>query len=561
MKKYYAGCASLPVARLEELDAIRTNHSAEEPLLKIRPLISANEQVFRVKYQPINTFLKEEGLDHHHYLLITTPGVYRAVIDQLVGSYTCIYVFDSKMETLQDIQALYDATVASQQKDSFLPEEVVQQNRDIRDEVFEAVVCMGGGVGMDAGKYISSEVVHAPLYAIPTVLSVNAAFCYKAAVREPDPYKDGAYNVVYKFYGLPQAICVDLEVITSEDKLQAAKDSGDENAYEAVRNQWSMLRELNIAGAGDLLSILTATYDWRINSLVARDMCAPDPVALGKSVLLEKPFSQDVCEGAMELLALLAEHADEIRGGTKEGAKFLARAYHWIAEQSWVMQHTMWESASEHGMFDHFENLAGTELTHGQVIALSVYFMSLLQEYQHDRVLKMIERLGLEISLADLAANGAMNYKIAPITLYDCLVDLKKYIDEIAYRYTVISAKPISKQWVLDALDKYYADVYDRVEQRYLKREELFEDKNDVHFAERRQLEKIIHRVTAQKKAHEAAMEAARTAEAEAKKSLAEPQNTLEYNKQLAALVDIKADEYASYLRELHNQELASVRN
>ena len=555
MKKYYAGCNDLSAERIEELEINREKHVAEEPMLKIRPLIAKDEQVFRVKYQPLNAFLKEEGMENHHYLLITTPGVYRAVIDQLVGSYTCIYVFDSKMETLQNIQALYDSTVEAQSNDSLIPETVVQKPRNIQDEKFDAVVCMGGGVGMDAGKYISSEVVHAPLYAIPTVLSVNAAFCYKAAVREPDPFKAGAYNVVYKFYGLPQAICIDLEIITSEDKLRAAKASGDSKVYEELRNQWSMLRELNIAGAGDLLSILTATYDWRINSLAARDMRAMDPVSPGKMVSLEKPFSHDVCEGAMELLALLAEHADEIRNGTKAGAKFLAQAYHWIAEQSWVMQHTMWESASEHGMFDHFENLAGTELTHGQVIALSVYFMSLLQEYQHDRALKMIERLGLEISLADLAANASLNYKISPITLYDCLVDLKKYIDEIAYRYTIISAKPITKQWVLDALDKYYADIYARTEQRYLARNEIFEDGNDVHFAERRQLEKIIERVTAQKNAHEAAMNAARVAETEARQAMPEFRSAVEYNQQQSELVEIKAKAYADYLREFHNKE------
>ena len=125
MKKYYAGCNDLSAERIEELEINREKHVAEEPMLKIRPLIAKDEQVFRVKYQPLNAFLKEEGMENHHYLLITTPGVYRAVIDQLVGSYTCIYVFDSKMETLQNIQALYDSTVEAQSNDKFIPESIV----------------------------------------------------------------------------------------------------------------------------------------------------------------------------------------------------------------------------------------------------------------------------------------------------------------------------------------------------------------------------------------------------------------------------------------------------
>ena len=134
-------------------------------------------------------------------------------------------------------------------------------------------------------------------------------------------------------------------------------------------------------------------------------------------------------------------------------------------------------------------------------------------------------------------------------------MDLKKYIDEIAYRYTIISAKPITKQWVLDALDKYYADIYARTEQRYLARNEIFEDGNDVHFAERRQLEKIIERVTAQKNAHEAAMNAARVAETEARQAMPEFRSAVEYNQQQSELVEIKAKAYADYLREFHNKE------
>ena len=188
---------------------------------------------------------------------------------------------------------------------------------------------------MDAGKYIA-EKVGAPLYAIPTVLSVNAAFCYKAAVREPDQFEKGRYNVVYRFYGLPQAICIDLDVITNAKDFEIITGSANKEEKDAARIRWNMLRELNIAGAGDLLSILTATYDWKLNSIAARGLKVDGSEQYGM-VSLEKPFSQEVCDGANEVLDMLGEYATEIRSGSREGAEFLARAYHWIAEQSWIM--------------------------------------------------------------------------------------------------------------------------------------------------------------------------------------------------------------------------------
>ena len=39
MKKYYAGCNDLSAERIEELEINREKHVAEEPMLKIRPLM------------------------------------------------------------------------------------------------------------------------------------------------------------------------------------------------------------------------------------------------------------------------------------------------------------------------------------------------------------------------------------------------------------------------------------------------------------------------------------------------------------------------------------------
>lgn len=550
MERRYAGCGQLAPERLKELKALReANKVCEKPLLEIRPLVREDELAFHVKYQPLDDFIREQKLDH--YLLITTAGAYKAVLDKLSGTYTVIYVTDSKDETLKDLQALYDDTVAQQATDPTLDPSHRQAPLCISDIPFEAVLCLGGGVSMDAGKYLAERVVHAPLYAVPSALSVNAAFCYKAAIRERDPYNHDAFNVVYKFYGLPQAICIDLDVITGAGPLATATGQvpvSDEERASAVK-LWNMLRELNVAGAGDLLSILTATFDWQINSLVARGMTAPDPADKDALVKLEKPFSQEVCNGAMELLSLLSEYADRIRSGSREGAEFLARAYHWIAEQSWLMQHTMWESASEHGMFDCFENVAGTELTHGQVVALSVFFMSRLQENQHHRAIELIHRLGIDISLTYLAADKRKNGMIAPITLYRCLEELKQYIDQIAYRYTIISAKPITKQWILDALDAYYAEIYETMLADHAHRASLFSGDDPLSRSERQHLELVHDRLQADLNLHRAAMAAATTAaqaeQAKLQDELSAPTLTAQRNAELQErILQARADAY-----------------
>ena len=58
MEKYYAGCGGLSQARLAELERRQTVASAcELPLLPIRPLVKAKDQVFHIQYQPISDFL------------------------------------------------------------------------------------------------------------------------------------------------------------------------------------------------------------------------------------------------------------------------------------------------------------------------------------------------------------------------------------------------------------------------------------------------------------------------------------------------------------------------
>lgn len=264
------------------------------------------------------------------------------------------------------------------------------------------VVAMGGGLAVDAGKWMA-EKLGKTIHSIPTVLSVNAAFCYKSAIRK---------NNVVTYMGriFPEAIYIDFDIIQGAPKY------------------------LNISGASDLLACLTASYDWKLNSMVTAS----------------HKFSQEIYDGAQYLLGMLAENIDNIRQVNDEGIYFMCEAYRWIGEHSAIMNHTMWESASEHAMFDNMEFVCKKAFLHGQIIGLTVYFMSLFQNNQHERAVMMLKRLGIDITYAGLG--------ITRQQLYTGLKTLRDFTEHEGLRYTIINAKPMAEEWINFAIDKYEKD-------------------------------------------------------------------------------------------------------
>ncbi len=314
--------------------------------------------------------------DLDHYLVVADGFVLSQFKEQLKNHYTAYTVKDVELATLKEDVKAYEGT--------------------------ESVVAMGGGMAIDAGKWMA-EHLGAKLYSIPTVLSVNAAWCYKSAIR---------VNNVVTYMGriFPEKLFIDYDIIQGAPKY------------------------LNISGAGDLLACLTASYDWKLNDMVTR----------------EKPFSQEIYQGAQYLIGMLAENIDNIKEVNDNGIYFMCEAYGWIAENAAKMNHTMWESASEHLLFDTLEYVCGHGFLHGRIISLTVYFMSLFQENQHERVLSMLKRLGIDISLKTL--------EITEEQLREGLHIAKQFAVEHGIRYTIIQAKPMSEEWIHMAVEKYKKD-------------------------------------------------------------------------------------------------------
>jgi len=473
----------------------------EVKMLNIRPYVAPEDYCFNVYECDLAETLrtmKEQGYLGDNYLVITSFGAFEASKRCLPGKYQYAFITDTKTDKLDHFiahchEASYSSGAVESEKEEGALLKQVATAKEIGDDqkyaaaqetlknfrtkrwnyyieeainkdAVQTVVALGGGVSMDAGQYVATHLARElgkslNFLCIPTVLSVNAAFCYKAAMRVPAPgqdnvpYAERKYEVKYDSDLVqPDVLLIDPSVVLSAG-------------------------ELNVVGAGDLLSCLTASFDWKLNSLIARNY-------LPKGQSVEKRFNQEICDGAMELIGLLAESIDDLNamreyakilkakpgasGLTEDeantklhaeaGLRFICRAYHWVAEQSWLMQHTMWESASEHGMFDYMEYLCGTEFTHGQIIGLCVYFMSRLQENEHERAVSMIKRLKLDITLNNLASEDSNNSKVTPEKLYECLKGLKGYLTGESYRYTIVSAKDITEDWIEDALKAYYTD-------------------------------------------------------------------------------------------------------
>ena len=311
----------------------------------------------------------------NNYLVVTDKIVFDKLKDQLKNNYKVYIVKDVEVETLKnDVVEFTDV---------------------------EAVIGMGGGLAIDAGKWIA-EHLNKKLHSVPTVLSVNAAFCYKSAMR---------VNNVVTYMGriFPEAIYIDFDIIKGAPK------------------------HLNVSGAGDLLACLTASYDWKLNSMVTKS----------------HKFSQEIYDGAQELLGLLAENVDNIREVNDDGIYFMCEAYRWVAEHSAIMNHTMWEVPANTLSLITW-NLFVKGLSTWPDYRTSVYFMSLFQDNQHTRAVMMLKRLGIDITLKGLG--------ITEDQLRTCLLTLREFTEREGLRYTIINAKPITPEWVDMAISKYKKD-------------------------------------------------------------------------------------------------------
>jgi len=261
----------------------------------------------------------------------------------------------------------------------------------------DVVLGIGGGAAIDLAKYIAWR-TEAKLVVVPTIISADAVVTREVAVREGG-------RVRYVGNKVPDEVLVDYATIQNAPK------------------------RLNRAGTGDILSIHTALYDWKLAS----------------EKNLEE-FDEDIAKESKNLLRILRNHSAEIREVTEEGIKLLMELYLKETELCHNFGSSRPEEGSEHFFAYNLEYLTRKHFLHGEAVGLGVFLMAHLQNNEPNEIAEIMERIGL-------------NYKPSAVgvTLEEvrkALTTLKKYVEEEKLPYSVINKADLNNATIDKLVEK-----------------------------------------------------------------------------------------------------------
>jgi glycerol-1-phosphate dehydrogenase [NAD(P)+] len=251
----------------------------------------------------------------------------------------------------------------------------------------QAVVGVGGGVAMDTAKWIGWS-HHAPLYLVPSSISVDASVTNMIAVRE-----DG--GVRYQGFAVPRRVIVDVNVVRTAPV------------------------NVNRAGIGDLLSIHTGLFDWHLgakNNVIA--------------------FDEDVAEDAQAILRNTIRDAEEISRVSEDGVTTLMAGYCDINDMTIAMGHAQMEEGSEHYFAYFAEQVTGTSFVHGELVTLGVVLMSRWQENNVDLAHATADRAQVRWRPEELGISAGV--------LTSILEGLSEFVASTELPYSVINERPLN---------------------------------------------------------------------------------------------------------------------
>jgi glycerol-1-phosphate dehydrogenase [NAD(P)+] len=261
---------------------------------------------------------------------------------------------------------------------------------------FGSVIGLGGGQALDVAKYVAWS-RQRPLFQVPTVLSVNAAWAHRAAVRVSGVVR-------YVGWAIPEAVYVDFDVIRGAPA------------------------ELNRSGVGDVLCYHTAHWDWRL----ARDLGKVEP---------RWPYDERLVAEAEVALQRIVDHADDIHEMTDAGIRALAESLRWggaaFHNAGWNPRHI---EGAEHFVFYALEYLTGRPFIHGQIVSLGILLMSALQENKPDWIKKVIDRIGVKYQPEHLGLEWDQ--------IAEALRMLPDFVERAGLWYTVASARRVTDDFI-----------------------------------------------------------------------------------------------------------------
>ncbi|MCL6444909.1 MAG: iron-containing alcohol dehydrogenase [Alicyclobacillus sp.] len=250
---------------------------------------------------------------------------------------------------------------------------------------FARVIGVGGGMSLDAAKYISWKTGMA-LSQVPTIISTNAFATEAIGVR----LSDG--NVRYVGKAFADNIIVDFELFRDSPK------------------------HLTLAGAGDVLSCHTACRDWEI--------AVEDGVH-------DHPLDQAVIAKARHLVGRLADYAGEIHALTDVGLKVLLDCNLETVEICQPIGHFRAEEGSEHFFFYTVEHLTQRPYVHGQIVGLGIYLMSKLQNNRPEDIAGLMQDIGIDWSPKAMG--------LSQDTVRTALSSVEEYVKKESLWYSIIN--------------------------------------------------------------------------------------------------------------------------
>jgi glycerol-1-phosphate dehydrogenase [NAD(P)+] len=256
-----------------------------------------------------------------------------------------------------------------------------------------AILGVGGGVAIDTAKYIAWK-RNLPLYLAPSVISVDAFLTESIAVR-----RDRRVHYVGEVYA--QRVLIDFSLI------QAAPQS------------------LNRAGAGDILSIHTALWDWRAAAEAGIDR-----------------YDDDIAAKSQILLDTLSQAADDIRHVTETGIRTLVELYSEEVRLCRLAGSSRPEEGSEHFWAYNVEHLYPRAYVHGELVSLGVLFMAQLQQNRLEWVADLVRRLGIRYRPEEIG--------LSEEAVVHSLVTAKAYAESDGLTYSVLNLRPLSTEQALE---------------------------------------------------------------------------------------------------------------
>jgi glycerol-1-phosphate dehydrogenase [NAD(P)+] len=240
------------------------------------------------------------------WLLVTQAEPLAALPPDLVARATAVVAIDSLARA--DLEALV----------ARIPAEVA------------TVVGLGGGMALDAAKWVAWR-RDLPLILAPSIVSVDACVTNTVAVR------DGG-TIVYEGFVVADRIIVDTDLVGRAPA------------------------RLNRAGVGDLLSIHTGLFDWRLGAAAGR-IAVDEGIAAAAAAVLDRT----------EALA------PEIAAVSEVGVGGLVSMYAEVNALCLRAGHSGPEEGSEHYLGYSLEELTGRSFVHGELIGLGTVLMAALQ--------------------------------------------------------------------------------------------------------------------------------------------------------------------------------------